>query len=394
MRVLMLHQDLFPSIHNGAIEVLQQLIPKLQQRHIEVFFLTGAHSKKNKVMQHHGKWQGSDCYLFPFLKPKFFHFQSEYQAILKLCQTLKIDVIHAHGAYRPGYLAQLIHKKIGIPYVITSHSDMHEGSRPTRTSSRRRLKNILKHAAWVTHLSPLMKNAANTLYPVEGKSCFIGNGIDLENWPVHRSIENCHYFFGIGRFAKEKGFDILIQAYAQLRKHFPNDALPHLVIAGDGGEKLALENLAQSLNLPIQKNMNAPELLAQLPKAQLIFTGALNSDQKKIWYQAADYFLFAPAWQEVFGLVQLEAMAAEVPLIASKNPATDYLIQQGLSVFSIENNTPESWFEGLKQILSEDKSAQLKKSAEQNKERMKQFSWDHIADDYIKVYDRVIHLRK
>lgn len=341
---------------------------------------------------YHGKWQASDCFLFPFLKPKLFHFKSEYQALLEFCKNQKIDLIHAHGAYRPGYLAEFIYKKIGIPYIITSHSDIHQGSRPNRGSSRKRLRNILKNATYVTHLSPLTQDAANAIYPTQEKSCLIGNGIDIENWKPHQAIPNCHYFFGIGRLAKEKGFDILIEAYAKLRNHLSHEILPHLVLAGDGNLRTQLENLAQSLLIPIQKNIESPELLANLPKAQLIFTGALNSDQKKIWFQAADYFVFSPICKETFGLVQLEAAAAGVPLCISKNTATDFLIEQGLSVFSIENNTPEDWFENLKKIILENKYETLIKSAEKNRELMNQFSWDHIADQYIKVYETILKL--
>ncbi len=46
---------------------------------------------------------------------------------------------------------------------------------------------------------------------------------------------------GVGRLSREKGFDLLLKAFAVARKDFPQ---PVLVIAGDGIERKRLERLA------------------------------------------------------------------------------------------------------------------------------------------------------
>lgn len=391
MRILMLHQKHLPTLKSGLVEYFYQLIPQLKTRGIEPFFLTAPAIKTQNTLQYYGEWLQTPCYLFPFMRPRLFHFKKEFQPIIHLYQELNIDVIHAHGAYRSGYVAEYIAKKIKIPYVITSHSDISENSnRISKKTVKSRLIRILKHANHVTHLTPIMQAMSDTIYPAHHKSTIIGNGIDLEHWENKINIPHCHYFFAIGRLVKEKGFHILINAYAQLCSQLPHESIPHLVIAGSGKEEKSLRTLAQSFNLPIQNHIRTPENLIHAPPRQIIFTGELNRIEKKLWYRAAQFILFAPVWLEPFGIVQLEAAAAGVPLIVCKNPATDYLMQSGLSAHLIPENTPDSWAQELNKILILHSITELNAAAQNNRKLMAKFSWDHIADEYVKVYENVM----
>jgi len=77
------------------------------------------------------------------------------------------------------------------------------------------------------------------------------NPVDLEgiraarNAPLAWSGEGPH-LLAAGRLSREKGFDLLIEALATVRKRFPGT---DLTIAGSGGEKAALQALCQTLNL-------------------------------------------------------------------------------------------------------------------------------------------------
>lgn len=60
------------------------------------------------------------------------------------------------------------------------------------------------------------------------------------------SVRGYPYFVAAGRLAKVKGYDLLLQAFATLSRQRPE---PHLVMLGDGEERLELEHLAASLGI-------------------------------------------------------------------------------------------------------------------------------------------------
>jgi glycosyltransferase involved in cell wall biosynthesis len=95
---------------------------------------------------------------------------------------------------------------------------------------------------------------------------------------------------GVGRLARSKGFDTLIQAFIAAQ-------LPHarLVIAGDGRERRTLEKLARG--------------------QRVRFTGFRN-DVKDL-YQAFDLFV-SPSRSEPLGRVLFEALDAGVPVLATR----------------------------------------------------------------------------
>jgi rhamnosyl/mannosyltransferase len=100
-----------------------------------------------------------------------------------------------------------------------------------------------------------------------------------------------------GRLVPYKGYRVLLHAMKQLNAE--------LVIIGEGGEREKLQALAQELSVA----------------DRVKFKGFLPRDEIKVYYHAARLFVLpsiAPA--EAFGLVQIEAMAAGLPIINTQLP--------------------------------------------------------------------------
>lgn len=102
----------------------------------------------------------------------------------------------------------------------------------------------------------------------------------------------------LGRLVEKKGFDVLLDALDQLAAREPAAAL-ELVIAGDGPLRAALEARAQ-----------------RLPRtASVRFTGWIEAVAPL--FARADLFVL-PSRDEPFGIVVLEAMAAGIPIVATR----------------------------------------------------------------------------
>ncbi len=109
------------------------------------------------------------------------------------------------------------------------------------------------------------------------------------------------------RLIEQKGVIYGIRAFARIAPQFPN---AHLVIAGDGPHRAALENEAQTLGI----------------KDRVHFLGWRDHSGQ---IMAALDLLLMPSLWEGFGLVMLEAMAQTVPIIGSAVSAIPEVIVEG-----------------------------------------------------------------
>lgn len=104
------------------------------------------------------------------------------------------------------------------------------------------------------------------------------------------------FIAALGRLGYEKGFDILIEAFAQVRQEFP---AYHLMIVGEGDQRGALEDLVAALGLA----------------GRVHFPGARKQPFSIL--QKADVFVL-PSRFEGFPNALCEAMACGLPVVASE----------------------------------------------------------------------------
>jgi glycosyltransferase involved in cell wall biosynthesis len=136
---------------------------------------------------------------------------------------------------------------------------------------------------------------------------------------------------GMGRLSAEKGFDRLIEATDRLLK---SGADVELVIAGEGNEKPALERLIA--NLGRQANMR---LLGY------------RTDTREL-FQAMDVFALSSI-REGLPNVVLEAMALEVPVIATRVAGVPRLVRDGENGLLIEPGPTEQLHEALDRLRTD-----------------------------------------
>ena len=116
--------------------------------------------------------------------------------------------------------------------------------------------------------------------------------------------------FTAARLHEQKGIDVLIEAV-------PGISATHFVIAGDGPERRSLEKLARDLGV----------------EERVTFLGA-RSDIPAL-LRASDLFVL-PSRYEGFPLALLEAMAAEVAVVATRIAGVDELVVDGETGYLVE----------------------------------------------------------
>lgn len=142
----------------------------------------------------------------------------------------------------------------------------------------------------------------------------------------------------VGRLSKEKAHVDLLAAFSRLRASNP-EAKARLIIVGDGPERGRLETAADSFGC----------------KESVVFAGQVSDVRP--FYAAADVFVL-PSHSEGSPNVLLEAMAAEIPVVATKVGGVPEMVEDNVSALLVQANDPPTLAAAIARVLTEDDLAQ------------------------------------
>ena len=170
------------------------------------------------------------------------------------------------------------------------------------------IRHILK-CNYIIALDQLLKHhLISSGYP-ESQIFIVPNMINTPAKKINNfSQKRTEYVIGaLGRFVPEKGFNYLIEAISILRDR---KYRVKLLIGGAGPLEIQLKKLAHGLN--IGKNIE--------------FIGWIND--KESFFKTVDIFCI-PSVFETFGIVALEAMSHQVPIVATKTAGASQIFEAG-----------------------------------------------------------------
>jgi len=298
----------------------------------------------------------------------------------RLLRNLKPQVLHANHPALLGRVAERKSEELDLPLVFTYHTRYADYSHYASPLPQENVKDFIE--AWLGvfiskchHLvvpSQSIKTLLQQTYPIVGHISVVPTGIDLDHfqgldragarqqlgWAADQRV-----LVSVGRLAKEKNFDLLLQAFA----HLPDDG-SKLVIIGSGDEHKALEKLAQELGI--------------LPRCQ--FTGAVTNTDIPTYLAAADLFVFA-SLTETQGLVTLEAMASGLPVVAVDASGTRDAVDADCATLTQPDS--RALAEGIVQMLARPDLDQVSQAARQ---RAAQFSLLAQGQQMVEVYQKTI----
>lgn len=248
--------------------------------------------------------------------------------LLKLHGQRPLDVVLASDAYWPGHVARLFRERTGVPYCLYSHgSDVMHGSRfLKRATCRKRLEATIRDAAAIACISHYMQGRIEEIARPNGLVRVISNGWPDE-WrdalPPTASAETGieptasltgHYVFAMGRIVERKGFQVLVEAWALLRRRRPDLCDVGLVIAGDGPYRESLITLADSLHLAPKTKFK----VGGICPGEVVFPGVVHGNAKRRLVDGAAVGVCPSIRHEPQGMVVLEMLCRGVPVVASR----------------------------------------------------------------------------
>ncbi len=231
------------------------------------------------------------------------------------------DIVHAHFLDEAVLAADLCEKE-KIPLVITEHSSkMNTADLPSSTTKRAR--KAYSHAAQVITVSKALKIKIKQNTGID--AIVVPNIVDVKTFAMKKertsSSKNQFQFVSAGNLIKGKGYDLLIDAFAEVLRKYPEC---ELIIWGDGPEYKHLSRQTKELGISDK---------IKLGKRQ-------NRETLAESYSNADAFVLA-SHSETFGVAYIEAMAAGLPVIATKCGGPEDFIRPSNGILIPVNNQSE-----------------------------------------------------
>jgi D-inositol-3-phosphate glycosyltransferase len=182
----------------------------------------------------------------------------------------------------------------------------------------------------------------------------------------------------VGRIEPLKGVDILIQAMAQLDSRELDRPFHLAVIGGEVG--VAPQDMSAEMKR-LQKLCDDLRM-----GSMVVFLGKRSQDTLPYYYSAAEVVAM-PSLYESFGLVALEAMACGTPVIASEVGGLGYLVQNGVTGYTIPDSDPQALSEKLALLLGD--PALRNEMGQRAVEYAADYAWEKIAAQIAALYYEV-----
>lgn len=309
-------------------------------------------------------------------------------------------VIHTNY-WLSGWVGMQLKKSLLIPRVHTSHSLGAVRKDALNTNGKEPLelrlrmeKELLQGADRVIATTPVEKNILTSFYSVPPENInVIPCGVNTELFhpvtiPLSRKEpdRNRKLILFVGRFEENKGLEILLKSFVILKKKHPLTT-PGLRLVIAGGDRLEIPPDA----LSAQKK-RCLQFIRENGISDLVeFAGPLKHEILPDYYSGADITV-VPSFYESFGLVAVEAMACGCPVIASRTGGLQHNIIHGKTGLLVEPKNPEELASAIETLMTDAKTR--KQMSVEAALHARQFSWQKIASNVIKIYSEVTRWQK
>jgi glycosyltransferase involved in cell wall biosynthesis len=366
-----------PSL-GGVEEIVRQLAHALQRQGVKVIVLT---NRWPRNLPAHKELEGVPVYRLSLRVPEgslkavvnyyLLHRRTRSQ-LLRILRRHDVDLMHIHCVSANGWYGLWAAEQLKLPIIVTSHGERTmDADRIFEKSPlhNKFLRDLLDRANKITACSRHTLADLENYYgqPFGPRGQVILNGIALEDFEGEYSAPDTAvpYVFAIGRLVEQKGFDLLLRAFALTKSD-----MHELWIAGDGPARQSLEKLISQLHLE-----NRVRLLGRVVRQRAVEL-----------FKGCDFFVL-PSRQEPLGLVNLEAMAAGKAVVAFRVGGVPEVVPDEAGVLLPPEDVP-ALAAAIERLAND--SALSSRMGSYGRQHVKQFGWEHVGKKYLEMYHEVL----
>jgi starch synthase len=384
-----------PNVYGGAgvhVEYLSQALARRIAVEVRCFGDQRADTA-NLTVRGYPAWQNAK----ESTDPRFAGALDAFHRSLAMAKdVIDADVVHCHTWYTDmgGLLAS---KLWGVPYVLSIHS-----LEPLRPWKVEQLGNAYHLSSWmertaleqadaVIAVSATTRDDVVRLFDVDAtKVHVIHNGIDLAEYRptgatdalVRHGIDPARpYLLFVGRITRQKGIIHLVDAIPQIERDLQIVLAAGAPDTPEIGREMAVRVAAVSA-----RRKDIIWLREMLPRAEMIQL-----------YEHAAVFC-CPSVYEPFGIINLEAMACETAVVASRVGGIPEVVVPGETGLLVDLALKPGTFEPVDSAafsaelaaainrLAADPDLRARMGRQGRQRALDHFSWDAIAEATLSLY--------
>jgi glycosyltransferase involved in cell wall biosynthesis len=303
---------------------------------------------------------------------------------LRLCFYLKNkrpDVVNIHFVGSQAPFTMFASKLLSIKCVVSLHGDDVEGLPYRSRIDKWLFRKIVTASDHVTACSAYLLEEAKKLAPgIVSKSSVVHNGIRPEEFQnVQPYMHLRPYIFAAGRLVYKKGFDILLDAY---RRILDKGLKVDLILAGDGPEKKRLFALAADLGVSLVERDVSGVLSdgGSRRSNKIIFWGNAEKTDMRSLMKGCELFVI-PSRKEPFGIVALEAFAAEKKVVAARVGGLQEIVHEDQGHRLVRPESVEDLAEGIVLVLRDNSGSGLC--------RLRGDTWTTVSMKYLDIFQTI-----
>lgn len=260
----------------------------------------------------------------------------------------KADVVQIHTPLPEAPLVAALCRLLRRPLLMTHHGDvvMPAGAlnHAVEVAARLLLSATARSADAVTAYSLDYAERSRLLRPLGGKVLPVAPPMSIprpdrlaaERWKGELGLSGSKIVGFAGRWVEEKGFDVLLQALPRLLELEPEAVL---VFAGEP-------------NVVYERFFDSCRPLVEAAGDRLRILGLVEGRQRMAdFYAMCDVFAL-PSRSDMMALVQVEAMACGVPVVASDIPGARVVVRETGSGLLVPPESPGELAEALAEVLA------------------------------------------
>lgn len=376
MRVLIVTETFLPKM-DGIVRVILRLLDHLTERGIETMVLTAqlgdeplSTYKQSRVFTINGPrypW-------YPDVK-----FTPLNRAAYRAVADFQPDVAHLFHPVALGIPSIFMLERMNVPQLLSFHLDysllaQHLYWGPLSLGFLKPITDVLTR-----HFFNRVDYRLAPSRAIQQKMAHLGirdvgiwkRGVDAERFhprfanPAMRQRLSAGHpddllLLYVGRLSREKRLQDLQGVLQQI-------PASRLALVGDGPYRAALERIFAGTNT--------------------VFTGRLSGADLSAAYASSDIFIF-PSELETFGLVVVEAMAAGLPVVASRVGGVPDVITEGENGYSFAVGDVDAMIAGVQRIAATPQT--LQKMATAARDYAAQQTWPAMMDEVITHYERLV----
>ena len=300
------------------------------------------------------------------------------------CSNPDVIHVHAHGSLLlPAvFYKRLFNRKVKL--IFTFHTQpstiSYLDGKPVKERGTLKLfllNYLLQYCDFTTYVSKSLKESLQKTGVKIVNPVVIPNGVKIKEVnsediryfkQKYNLLNNYPVLCMVASFAwdwKVKGIMILIDAFKKILISQPK---ARLIIVGNGQYRKAVEIYAEEKNL----------------KQEVIFTGSMNNPFIALF--VCDIYCHI-SLNEALGIAPLESMIVGKPIVASNDGGLPEIITNGINGILVDSN-PDSVAKAILTLL---RDSNLMQSLSKNAiiTTISKFSWERIALEYQKLYEKV-----